>query len=423
MEVLLKKATIVDPNSEYNDQKVDIWIKNGIIHAIETKIAQNNVYTVDCSGAFVSPGWMDVGVQTGDPGYEHREDLETVSRAAAAGGFTAIACQPNTNPVIHSKSEVLYLRNNTKGNLVDFLPIGAISKNCEGMEITEMYDMYHSGAIAFSDGKKPVQHAGVMMRALQYVKAFNGVVLNQPQDQSILSGGLMHEGTVSTSMGVRGLPNLAEDLMVHRDIYLAEYTQSRLHLANISTAGAVKAVKRAKTKGLFVTSSVPAINLVFEDEKLLDFDANYKVMPPLREKVDRKALIKGLVDGTIDLISSNHVPWDTEAKNLEFAYAKFGIIGLETCFPLLNTYLREQLSPALLVEKLAINPRRIFQINMPAIEPEKEANLTIFDTSHNWIFEEKSIFSKSKNTPFINHQFRGKVLGVVNHNQSVFFGR
>lgn len=423
MDVLLKKATIVDPNSEYNGQEMDLLIKEGVIYAIERDLTQKKIKTFDCSGAFVSPGWMDVGVQTGDPGFEHREDLQSVAKAAAAGGYTAIACQPNTDPVIHSKSEVLYIRNNTKDNLVDFLPIGALSKNCEGMEITEMYDMYHSGAIAFSDGNKPVQHAGVMMRALQYVKAFDGVVLSQAQDQSIVSGGLMHEGTVSTSMGVRGLPNLAEELMVQRDIYLAEYTDSKLHLANISTAGAVKAIKNAKAKGLAITASVPAINLVFEDKKLLDFDSNLKVMPPLREKADRKALIKGVLDGTIDCIVSNHVPWDTEAKNLEFAYAQFGVIGLETCFPLINTFLSEQLSPAMLVDRLALNPRRIFQLEVPEITLKRKANLTIFDTRHQWTFEGKNIFSKSKNTPFINQSFKGKILGVVNNNQSVFYGR
>lgn len=423
MDVLLKKATIIDPNSDYHNQEMDIWIKNGEIRAIEQNIDSKGIREIDCSGAFVSPGWMDIGVQTGDPGFEHREDLQTAAKAAAAGGYTAIACQPNTNPVVHSKSEVLYIRNNTKGNLVDFYPIGAVSKNCEGTEITEMLDMHHSGAIAFSDGKRPLQHAGVMMRALQYVKTFNGVVLNQPNDISVASSGMMHEGAVSTSMGVRGLPNLAEDLMVQRDVNLVEYTESRLHLANISTASAVKAVKNAKARGLAVTASTPVINLILQDDQLLEFDSNLKVMPPLREAEDRKALIKGVQDGTIDCISSNHVPWDSEAKNLEFAYAKFGIIGLETCFPLISTYLTKQFSPENIVEKLAFNPRRIFSLDMPVVDIKKMANLTIFNPSQAWVFEEKDIFSKSKNTPFINHSFKGKVLGVVNNNQSVFFGR
>lgn len=423
MDLLLKKATIVDPNSVYNGEQMDILILDGKIHAIDRDINRADAQNMDCSTAFISPGWMDVGVQTGDPGFEHREDLQSVARAAAAGGFTAIACQPNTDPVIHSKSEVLYLRNNTKGNLVDFYPFGAISKQCQGTEITEMYDMYHSGAIAFSDGNKPVQHAGVMMRALQYVKAFDGVVINQPQDLSISSGGLMHEGLMSTSLGVRGLPNLAEDLMVERDINLAQYTDSRLHLANISTAGAVAAVRKAKQNGLAVTASVPAINLVFEDGKLADFDSNLKVMPPLRDSSDRQALLEGVLDNTIDMITSNHVPWDTEAKNLEFAYAEFGVVGLETTFAMLNTYLSEELSPDLLVEKMAINPRRVFNLEIPKIKLKQTANLTVFDTKQKWVFQEKDIYSKSQNTPFLNHSFTGKILGVVNHNQSVFYSR
>ncbi|TAK43452.1 MAG: dihydroorotase, partial [Saprospiraceae bacterium] len=284
-------------------------------------------------------------------------------------------------------------------------------------DITEMYDMNAAGAVAFSDGKNTMRDSGLMMRALLYVQPFGGVILNHPLDEDIAHGGQMHEGVMSTSLGLHGIPGISEELMVQRDIFLAGYTGSRLHLLNISTAGSVRLIKAAKAKGLDVTASVAAMNLACDDSHLFDFDSNFKVMPPLRGKDDLKALHKGLKDGTIDCITSNHTPLDTEAKNLEFPYAAFGAIGLETAFALSNTYLKGVLSTEQLVEKLAIAPRRILGMEVPEIAEGAAADLTVFDPEREWTFTEKDIFSKSKNTPFIGWTFKGKALAIIRKNQ------
>ncbi len=412
--LLIKNAIIVDPDSKLNGKKRDLLIANGEIVSIKSKIENAKAEILDAKGGCVSIGWLDLGIQVGDPGYEHRETLASACSAAAAGGFTALACQPNSLPVVHSKSEILYLRNHSDHNLVDLLPIGAVSQNCEGKDITEMFDMHYAGAIGFSDGKKPIQNGGLMMRALQYVKAFDGLVLNHPHDHSLSPSGQLHEGLVSTSLGMRGFPSIAEELMLQRDLNLLDYTNSRLHVSNISTAGSVALLKQAKTRGLSVTSSVAIMNLVEDDTALLDFGTNLKVLPPLREKTDINALKKGLKNGTIDLISSNHMPWEEEAKNLEFPYAKFGAIGLETTYALCNSQLSDSLSQEEMVKLLGHNPRSVLGLAIPKIEEGANANLTIFHPNKEWTYERKNIQSKSKNSPFIGRTFKGKVLGVVN---------
>jgi dihydroorotase len=422
--LLIKNATIVEPSSKLNGRKRDILInKNGIIESIKANIQAPKAKIFDAKNACISIGWMDVGTQVGDPGFEHREDLQSVAQAAAAGGFTAIAPQPNTIPTIHSKSEVNYIKNKTENDLVDFYPIGAISRDCEGKDITEMYDMHESGAVAFSDGQKTMQNSGLMMRALQYVKAFDGLVMNHPQDAALASEGQMHEGMVSTSLGMKGIPSIAEELMVQRDLYLVEYSDSRLHLFNISTERSVELLKNAKSKGIDVTASVPVLNLIFDETAIAEFDPNYKVLPPLREKPDIRALKRGLKNGVISLITSNHTPLDEEAKNLEFPYADFGIIGLETAYALCNSYLSDVLKTEDIVSILAINPRKLFRLPVPTIKEGAKANLTIFNPNLEWTFAEKDIHSKSKNTPFIGKQFKGKVMGVVNNGKHQFVGK
>jgi dihydroorotase len=421
MNLLIKNVHLIDPSTNSSSQLLDLFIENGILKNIESNLQQENVDIFDAQGACASPGWLDVGVQACDPGYEHREDLHSAARAAAAGGFTAIAVQPNTNPVLHSKSEISYIKKNTQDSLIDFYPIGAISEHCEGKDLTEMLDMRAAGGIAFSDGKRSVQHNGLMLRALQYVQAFDGVIINAPSDKAIATDGQMHEGLVSTSLGLKGIPNLAEELMVERDLHLLEYTGSKLHIANISTAGAVGRIRKAKAAGLRVTASVPVLNLLYTDEAVAEFDANFKVLPPLRQAADREVLIAGLQDDTIDCISSNHTPIDEEGKNLEFSYANFGVIGLETAFSAAWTALHGRLPLEKLIEKLAITPRRIFNLPIPRLEVGQPANLTLFDPNQSWIFQQKDIQSKSNNTPFIGFRFRGKVLAVVNNRQSAFF--
>lgn len=415
MQLLIKNARLVHPGSKHDGMSADILIKDGIIDAVGTGLTANGVEVFDADGACVSPGWLDLGTLVGDPGLEHREDFASVEKAAVAGGYTAIACLPNTAPAIHSKSEVQYVRSRAHGSLVDFLPIGAVSHDCGGKDITEMYDMQAAGAVAFSDGKKPLQDSGLMLRALQYVQPFNGVILNRPHDRSMAPGGQMHEGTMSTSLGMKGVPALAEELMLRRDIYLAEYTGSRFHALNISTAGSVELVREAKARGLQVTASVAAMNVACDDHLLSEFDPNFKVMPPIRELSDMEALQAGLADGTIDCITSNHTPLDPEAKNLEFPFADFGAIGLETAFGLSWMHLSNSLTISQMVEKLAILPRKILGLDAPKLGPGMAANLTVFNPDLEWTFSQKDIYSKSKNTPFLGWRMKGKVLGVVSN--------
>lgn len=416
MLLLLKNVRIADGKTESRPQ--DIFIRDGIIEAIGEHLPAEKGATIwESPNAHASPGWFDVGVQACDPGYEHREDLHTAARAAAAGGFTAVACFPNTNPAVHSKSEVLYVKNKTAQSPVAFHPIGAVSQGCEGKDLAELFDMHSAGAIAFSDGRKAVQDAGLLLRAMQYAKAFNGLIFNEPHHKTIAAAGQMHEGVVSTSLGLKGIPALAEAIMVQRDLRLLEYAESRLHLHLLSCADSVALVRAAKKAGLPVTASVAVANLCFTDEQLADFDSNWKLLPPLRSQFDAAALLEGLADGTIDFICSNHTPWDEEAKNLEFPYAEFGMIGLETAFALCRTFLSKKLSVSDLVEKMVLAPRRVLGLPAPEIKPGVRAELTLFDPDAEWVLKENDIRSKSRNTPFVGQKFKGKVLGIVSKGQ------
>ena len=358
---------------------------------------------------------MDVGTHTCDPGYEHREDLHTAAAAAAAGGFTAVACFPNTHPALHSKSEVLYILNKSASLPVRFYPIGAVSQDCEGKDLAELYDMHTAGAVAFSDGSRPVQDAGLLLRAMQYASAFNGLIINQPHHKTLAAGGQMHEGLTSTMLGLKGLPALAEEIMVQRDLSLLEYAAEggRLHIYLVSTAKSVAMLRAAKRAGLPVTASVAVANLCFTDEKLSDFNSNWKILPPLRSAADSEALLEGLADGTLDFICSHHTPWDEEAKNLEFPYAEFGMTGLETCFAMCRTFLSKNLTINDVVEKLAVRPREVLGLPVPEIKPGAVAELTVFDPDAEWVLEEKNLRSKSRNTPLVGQKLRGKVLLVV----------
>ncbi len=421
--LLLKNVTIIAPSSDLNGQIKDIFInKNGQIEKIGSDIsAPKSATHFEKEGTCVSIGWVDVGVQTCDPGFEHREDLASISRAAMAGGFTAVMPFPNTEPATHSKSEILYIKNKTQSYLVDFHPIGALSENVKGKDMAELLDMHHAGAVAFSDGKKAVQDGGLILRGVQYTTIFNGIVFNSPFDKSIAPHGQIHEGVTSTSLGLPGIPSMAEEIMVQRDLQLLEYAQGRLHFHNISTARSVELVRQAKKQGLNVTASVAVLNLCLTDEALSHFDTNLKVMPPLREKSDIEALIKGLKDGTIDFIDSNHSPIDTEGKDLEFPYAAFGAIGIESAFSLSNTFLNKKLTIEQLVELWATKSRTILGLKIPEITEGVTANLTIFNPNEKWTFTEKDIYSKSKNSPLLSQpnlaELKGRVYGVVNKGQ------
>jgi len=413
MNLLIKSATIIDPNSPFNQKIADVLIEKGIITRIAADI-EADAEVIEAEGKYLSPGFFDLNCNIGEPGLETKEDLYTGTKAAVAGGFTGIALMPNTVPPVHSKSEIEYILNRSKKNLVDVYPLGAISQKREGKDLAEMYDMYLSGAKAFSDGNRPVQDAGLMERALLYAQGFDALVFSYPEDTAIAGKAKVNEGEVSTLLGMKGIPSLAEELMIARDLYLAEYTVSRIHFSTISTTRSVELIREAKRKGLEVTCDVAAHHLVLTDEALLGFDSLYKVKPPLRTQDDVDALLAGLKDGTIDAIVSQHTPHEVEFKDVEFEVAEFGMIGLQTALPLA---LQAGLGVDLIVQKMAINPREILSIDVPVIAEGKEANLVLFDTEEVWEYSKKNNRSKSYNSPFIGHNLKGKVLLSCNNNQ------
>jgi len=423
MRLLIRKAKIVAPGSKYHLKERDLLVEDGIIQSIKAKIEpKGKTEIIEAKGIYLSAGWMDIGARSGDPGYEHQEDLQSLRAAASTGGFTRLAVLPNTNPAIQSKSEVNYITSQNGRSLVDIHPLGAASVGCEGKDIAELYDMHSEGAIGFTDGNESIQHAGLMMRALLYAKAFSGVVLNHPLDKSISPNAQMNEGVVSTALGMRGFPALSEHLMLERDLELLDHTDSKLHVLNISSAGSLERVERAKRAGANVSSSVPAINLLFNEEAMQGFNASAKVLPVLRTESDRNALLKGLKDSTIDVVSSNHQPIEVEEKNVEFPRAAFGAIGLETCYPVVQTACKGKLSATKVFEIFAMRPRAIFNLAVPQITEGEQAEFTLFTCTDNWTLGLGHLRSKSRNTPFLGQKFTGKVMGTVHNGQYHFNG-
>lgn len=417
MKLLLKSLKIVDPASKYHEKTVDIFIQDDKIVKIGKNLTVSGAKVIDNIGACVSPGWFDIHVNFCDPGFETKEDLHSGARAAASGGFTGVAVMPNTQPSFHSKSEIEYICNQSKGLLVDVMPVGTVSHERAGKDLSEMYDMKLAGAVAFSDGNIPVRDAGLMSRALLYAKGIEVLVISFAEDPSIAQKGKMNEGEISTLLGVKGIPALAEELMVMRDIYLSEYHNTRIHFSCVSTSRSVELIRAAKKRGVAVTADVSINNLYFDDGKLVEFDSNYKVKPPLRTMQDIKALKAGLKDGTIDAICSQHTPEDLEHKNVEFEIASYGMIGLQTCFSLAIMSLSKMMSIESIIEKITSGPRNVLGLSMPVISEGEKANITIFDPEKTWTLKEERICSKSKNTPLLETPLVGKVLAVYNNQQ------
>ncbi|WP_164111951.1 MULTISPECIES: dihydroorotase [Sphingobacterium] len=416
--VLISSARLILPNHPLNGQEIDILIKEGKIADLGKKLkaADSDLQVISAKGCIVSPGFFDLNANIGEPGYETKEDMKTGTAAAAAGGFTAIAVHPNTNPAVHSRAEVSLLVNLAKGNLVDVYPVGAISKKREGHEMAELYDMKLNGAVAFSDGNRSVQQAGLMGRALLYAKGFEGLIISFAQDESMVGDNQMNEGVMSTYLGMKGIPNLAESLMVSRDLFLAEYNDAPIHFTTISTAESVDLIKKAKSKGIKVTCDVAAHQLVFTDENIASFDSNYKVSPPLRTNNDVKALLKGIKDGVIDAIVSQHTPQEIEYKNVEFHIAKNGITGFQTALPLA---IRSGITAEDIVEKMAVGPRRVLGLDIPKFEIGELANLVVFDMETTWTFDAQSNRSKGANNPLMGQELTGKVNLVINNNKLI----
>lgn len=419
MHILLKNVKIVAPTSGFHGQQQDILIGDGIIRQIAPAIQADNAKIVTGGNLHVSIGWMDIFAHFCDPGQEYKEDLQSGAMAAAKGGFTTVMIVPNTQPALHTKPQVTYVLSQTAHSPVQVLPIGAATKNAEGASLSEMYEMQEAGALAFSDGFKPIQSPGLLLKALQYVKAFDGTIIQVPDDQSISAHGLMHEGIFSTKLGMPGKPAIAEELIIQRDIELAEYTNSRLHFTGVSTARSVELIAMAKARGIKVTCSVTPYHLSLTDGHLMNYNTNLKVNPPLRTAADVAALQKAVLDGVIDCIATHHQPQDWDAKQLEFEYAKNGMIGLETCFGVLRRHI-PQLPLEQLIKLLAIQPRQIFKLPVPEIKEGAVANLTIFDPDVDYTFTQADIASRSKNSAYIGEQLKGQVKGIVSNNQVLF---
>lgn len=417
MKILIKQATIISPSSPFNGQTKDILITDGIITIISDVIKEKADETIALNGLCVSIGWMDMFADFADPGFEQKENIESGAKAAAAGGFTDVMLIPNSSPVVDNKSQVEYIVQKAKQVAVNIHPIGAVSNKTEGKELSEMYDMRQSGALAFSDGIKPVQNSGLILKALEYVKSFEGTIIQIPDDTSIGTNGLMNEGIISTQMGLPGKPTMSEELMVARDIKLTRYAGSKLHFTGISSPKSLEYIKRAKEGGIPVSCSITPYQVYFCDEDLQDYDTNLKLNPPLRNRADMMAMRQALLDGTIDCIASHHLPQNPDNKICEFEYAKPGMISLETMFAVVTD---SGLPARDFVQMQTINVRRIFGLPVPEIAAGEMASLTLFLPETEFVFEESMIHSKSKNTPFTGKKLKGKVVGIINKGKAAF---
>lgn len=416
MNVLIKSAKIIDKNSSFHEQTKDVLIENGIITKIANKISnQNKIKEISFENLYISNGWFDASVSFGEPGYEERETIDHGLKVAAKSGMTGIALNPNTKPFIDNKSAVEFLVRKGADSIVDLYPIANLTQSSEGKELAEMYDMQKSGAIAFADYNQSVNNANLMKIALLYAQNFDGLVMNFPQDDSIATIGFVNESENTTRLGLDAIPGLAEELRITRDLFLLEYTGGKLHIPTISTAKSVKLIKEAKKKGLDVTCSVSAHHLLLNDEEIKSFDTNYKVKPPLRSKSDAKAMIKGVKDGTIDMIVSDHNPIDIENKNVEFANGMNGTIGLESFFGSINSVMDMDD----FIDSITVNPRKRFALPIDRIEKGAKANLSLFDPSYQYTFTQNNILSKSKNSAFLGKELKGIVYGIISNNKII----
>jgi len=410
MEILLRQVKIIDPSSPFHQQTKDILIENGIIKEVG-QISNSTSQQININGLHVSQGWLDVFSNFCDPGFEFKETLETGSNAAAAGGYTDVMILPNTNPIVHNKAGIEYIVQRSRNFVTNIHPIAAITKNTEGKELAEMYDMHQSGAVAFSDGTCPIQSSGLLLKALQYLKAIDKAIIQIPDDKSVNPSGLINEGIISTQLGLPGKPALAEELMIARDIDLMRYTDSKIHFTGISTAKSVELIKQAKKEGLAVTCSVTPYHLFFTDGDLVSYDTDLKVNPPLRSIEDQQALKQALFDGTIDCIATHHLPQDIDHKIVEFEYAHFGMVGLETSFAVIKTCYPD-LGLGKTIEVLSANPRMIFDLQTTPINTDSPACLTLFLPDEKWTVNQ--LHSKSKNSPFLGKELTGKPVGIIN---------
>jgi len=413
MKIQIKSVQILDPASPYHKKRKNILIKDGIIASIgDTQFRAD--LTIDAKRMLVSVGWFDMRATFCDPGIEYKEDANTGAKAAAAGGFTEVMLLPNTIPTVHSKNGVSYLLSKNVNNLTQIHPSAAVTIDTKGEQLTEMIDLQNSGAVAFTDGENPIWQTDILLKALQYLQKFDGLLIQKPEDKRLNLFGTMNEGINSTSLGMKGMPKLSEEIIIARDLEILEYAGGRLHFSNISSAKSVNQIRKAKQRGIQVTCDIAAHQPVFDDYIIEDYDTNYKVNPPFREQNDNKALLKGLNDGTIDVIVSGHCPQDEESKKLEFDLAEFGIIGVQTAFSNIIEF-SQLVKLETLIEKITSKPRQILGMEIPTIKEGSMANLTVFDPKVSWTFSESNNQSKSSNSPFLNQNLKGKAMAVFNN--------
>ncbi|MBU2938672.1 dihydroorotase [Lacinutrix sp. C3R15] len=415
MNVILKSATIIDSKSEFHNTVQDILIENGVISKIAKNIKNIKDYKeISLENLHLSQGWFDSSVCFGEPGFEDRETINNGLQAAALSGFTTVAMNANTHPVLDTSADIAFVKSKAQNHAVTLLPIGALTNASKGEHLAELFDMKNAGSCAYQDYKKPIANANMLKIALQYASNFDGLVYSYPQDNTISRNGVVNENITSTTLGLKGNPNLAEALQVARDLFLLEYTNGKLHIPTISTAEAVALIREAKKKKLNVSCSVAIHNLFFTDDVLTNFDTNYKVQPPLRIQKDVDALIEGVKDGTIDMVTSDHNPLNIELKNIEFDYAGYGTIGLESAFGALNTLFSTKKAISLLTKG-----KDRFGLENTVIAEGNKINATLFNPNTKYTFQKSNIHSKSNNSIFLNTTLKGRVYGIIANNKMI----
>ena len=417
MDIILKSVRIINPGTAHHQKTRDIVIVNGKIKSIATNASNDDgIKELDLKGCFVMPGWFDMRVNFREPGEEHKEDLFSGTKAAAAGGFTEVLLMPSTYYPIQSKSDTEFILNKCRNSLVNVHVAGCLTVDRKGIDMAELYEMYVSGAIAFTDDKK-TNDPGLLVRALQYCNTFGARIISYADEPTLSNNYLINESLSSVKTGMKGCPAVAEEIGLNRIIRIAEYTGIPVHISGISTAGSVVQIRNAKSKGIKITTEVYAHHLMLDETLVESFNSKFKVKPVLRSKADIQALKKGIADGVIDCISSDHSPQDIEVKNCEYAYAAHGISSIETTFATLSTAFKGQLDAEILFNIFSGNPRKILNLDTPFINEGEAANMTVYHPDKAWIFSEKEMFSKSRNTPFQGTEFSGKVVGVINNNK------
>jgi dihydroorotase len=422
MKALLKNGKIVSPLKNINEV-LDIYIEDGIIKEIGKNLKKDNVEIIDLTGKTIVPGFIDMHVHLREPGFEYKETIETGSMAARRGGFTAVCCMPNTNPILDNEDTVRFIQHKSKDLLNDVYVIAAVTKANDGKELAPILELRDAGAIAFSDDAMPIASAEVQRRIMEYLTMFDGLFIQHCEDQTLTRGGVMNEGFVSTALGLGPIPAVSEEIFVSRGIILSEYLNSRYHVAHVSTKGSVEMVRAAKAKGLKVTAEAAPHHFTLTDEAVRSFDTNTKMNPPLRTAEDVEAVKAGLKDGTIDIIATDHAPHAIHEKDVEYAYAPFGIVGLETAVGLAYTILVEKkyISFEEMISKFSLNPRKLLKLQEIKIEVGEKANLTILDVNKEWVVDTGKLNSKSKNSPFNGYKLKCKPAGVINNNKLELF--